>query len=134
MSSSFHVDNKKKDNLIHRKGPTQALGEHSLTAESLYSVNFTTARKKFCLNLHYNGGNSYLFVNGNEIIKFKAKKFEIVATPLCQGNISKNWSVDNMESTGFNGYVYAFSVDYDAIGADDIVNIHKYLMKKNNMI
>ena len=53
--------------------------------------------KKFCLSLHYNGANSYLFVNGTEIIKFKAKDSEIVATPLCLGNISKDWSVDNMK-------------------------------------
>ena len=79
MSSSFHVDNKKKENLIHGKDPTQALGKHSLTAENMYSVNFTVTRKKFCLSLHYNGANSYLFVNGTEIIKFKAKNSEIVA-------------------------------------------------------
>ena len=75
-----------------------------------------------------------MFVNGIEIIKFKAKDSEIVATPLCLGNISKGWSVDNMKRTGFNGYVYDFSVDYDAIAVDDILDIHKYLMKKNNMI
>ena len=60
MSSSVHVDNKKKDILIIRKGPTQGLGEHLLTAEKIYSINFTLARNKFCLNLHYNGANSYL--------------------------------------------------------------------------
>ena len=83
--------------------------------------------------MHYNVANSYLFVNGTEIIKFKAKYSEIVATPLCLGNISKDWSVDNMKDTGLNGYVYDFSVDYDAIAVDDILNIHKYLMKKNNI-
>ena len=84
--------------------------------------------------MHHNGANSYLFVNGKEIHKFKAKDSEIVATPLCLGNISKDWSVDNMKDTGLNGYVYDFSVDYDAIAVDDILDIHKYLMKKNNMI
>ena len=116
------------------EGPTQALGEHSLTAENMYSVNFTVTRKKFCLSLHYNGPNSYLFANGTEIIKFKAKNSEIVATPLCQGNISNKWSVDNMKITGFNGYVYGFNIDYDVIGAGDILNINTYLMKKNKMI
>ena len=91
-------------------------------------------RKKLCLSLHYNGANSYLFVNGTEIVKFKAKDSNIVSTPLCLGNISKDWSVDNMKDTGLNGYVYDFSVDYDAIAVDDIFEIHKYLMKKNNMI
>ena len=133
MSSSVHADNKKKDILIIGKGPTQGLGKHSLTAEKMYSINFTVTRKKFCLSLNYNGANSYLFVNGTEIIKFKARDSEIVATPLCLGNISKDWIVDKMKRTGFNGYVYEFSVDYDAIAVDDILDIHNYLMKKNNM-
>ena len=134
MSSSVHTDNKGKDILILRKGPTQGLGEHSLTAEKIYSVNPTDHRVKYCLSLHYNGANSYLFVNGTEIIKFKAKDSEIVATPLCLGNISKDWSVDNMKDTGLNGYVYDFSVDYDATAVDDIKDIHKYLMKKKNIV
>ena len=84
--------------------------------------------------LQWNKYCSYLFVNGTEIYKFKAEDSEIVATPLCLGNISKNWSADNMKKTGFNGYVYDFSVDYDATDVDDIVDIHKYLMKKNNIV
>ena len=80
--------------MILGKGPTQGL-EHALSAEEMYSTNFTVTGKKTCLSLHYNGANSYLFVNGTEIIKFKAKDSEIVATPLCLGNISKDWSVDN---------------------------------------
>ena len=91
-------------------------------------------KKKFCLSLHYNGTNGYLFVNGTEIIKFKAKDSEINAIPLCLGNISKDVSVDNVKKTGLNGYVYDFSVNYDAIAVDDILDIHKYLMKKNNII
>ena len=66
--------------------------------------------KKFCLSLHYNGANSYLFVNGTEIYKFKAKDSEIVATPLCLGNISKDFSVDNRKKRALNGYVYGFRV------------------------
>ena len=84
-------------------------------------------RKKVCLSLHCSRANSYFLVNGTEIT-------EIVATPLCLGNNSKDWSVDNVKKTGFNGYVYDFSVDYDAIVVDDILDIHKYLMKKKNMI
>ena len=86
------------------------------------------------MELHYNGANSYLFVNGKEIHKFKAKDSEIVATPLCLGNISKDWSVDNMKNTGLNGHVYDFSVDYDAIAVADILDIHKYLMKTNEIV
>ena len=133
MSSSVHVDNKKKDILILEKGPTQGL-EHSLTAEKVYLINFTVTKKNFFLSFHYNGANSYLFVNGTEIYKFKAKDSEIVASPLCLGNISKDWSVDNMKKTGFNGYVYDFSVDYDATDIGDILDIHKYLMEINNVI
>ena len=69
-------------------------------------------------------------VNGTEIHKFKAKESKIVSTPLYLGNISKDWSTDNMEKTDFNGYVYDFSVDYDTTDNDDIKDIHKYLMKK----
>ena len=86
MSTSPHIDNKKKDNLILGKGPTQGL-EHTLTAEKLYSINFTKENTKFCLSLYYNGANSYLFVNGTEITKFKAKDSEITGYPLCLGNI-----------------------------------------------
>ena len=89
----------------------------------MYSINFTVTTKKFYLSLHYNGANSYMFVNGIEIYKFKGKDSEIIATPLCLGNISKDWSIDNMKKTGFNAYVYDFSVDYDATDVDDIKNI-----------
>ena len=82
--------------LVLGMGPTQGL-EHTRTAEKMYSINFTVKKKKFCLSLHYSGANSYLFVNGTEIYKFKAKDSEIVAPPLCLGNISKDWSTDNMK-------------------------------------
>ena len=100
----------------------------------MYSINFTATKKKLPLSLHYNGANSYLLVNGTEIYKSKAKDSEIVASPLCLGNISKDWSTDNMRKTWFNGYVYDYNVHYEVIAADDIKNIHKYLMKKNNVV
>ena len=84
--------------------------------------------------MHYNGVNSYLFVNGAEIIKFKAKDSEILAYSLCLGNVSKDWSQDNMKKTGFNGYIYDFSSDYNVIDVSDIRDIHKYLMKKNKIV
>ena len=124
MNSSVHVDNKGEVILILGKGPTQGLVEHSLTAEKVYPFNFTDHRKRCCLSLHYNGANSYLFANNTEIIKFKAKDSNNIATPLCLGNISKDWSVDNMKDTGLNGYVYDFSVDYDATDVGDIKDIH----------
>ena len=83
-------------------------------------------KKKFYLSLHYSGANSYLFVNGTEIYEFKTKDSEIVAAPLCLGNISTDWLVDDMKKTEFNGYVYDFCVDYDAIAVDDISDIHVF--------
>ena len=88
-----------------------------------FFINFTVVNKKICLSLHYNGANSYLFVNGTEIYKFKAKESEILVGPIYLGNISKDWSVDNMKRTGFSDYVYDFSIDYDCIAVDDIKNI-----------
>ena len=76
--------------------------------------------------------NGYLFVKGTAIYKFKAKDSKIEAIPLCLGNISKDWSVDNLKRTGFTGYIYDFSVGYDDIGVDDIKNT--YLMKKNGIV
>ena len=131
MSSSIHIYNK-KDVLVLGRRPTQGL-ESTLTAEKMYSINFTVTKKKFCLSLHYNGANSYLFVNGTQIIKFKAKDSKIVASPLCLDNISKDWSRDNMKKTGLTSYVYDFSEDYNAIAVDDVKDIHNYLMKKNNI-
>ena len=132
MSSSAHIDNKKKKQLNSWKRTNTRIRTYNNCTKSV--LNFTVTKKKFCLSLHYNGVNSYLFVNGTEIYKFKAKDSEIVASPLCLGNISKDWSTDNMKKTGFNGYVYDFSVDYDATDVDDIVDIQKYLMRKNNIV
>ena len=100
----------------------------------MFSINFTVTNKKFCFSLHFNGANSYLFVNGTEIYKFKAKESEISLGSICIGNISKDWSVENMKRTGSTGYVYDFSVNYNDTVVDDIKDIHKYLMKKNIMI
>ena len=132
MSSAPCIDNEKKYILILGKGPTQGL-EHTLTAEELHSISIAENNKKFCLSPHYNGANRYLFVNGTDIIKCKAKDSEIVATQLWLENFSKCFSVDNVKKTGLNGYVYDFSVDYNAIAVDDILDIHKYLMKKHDI-
>ena len=115
MSSSAKNDNKNKDSLIPGKGRTQRL-EHTLSAEKKHS--------SFCLSLHYNKENSYLYVNGTEIIKFKSKDSKVLPYSLYLGNI---WdlSVDNTKKTGLNGYVYDFSDDYDAIAVDDILDIYK---------
>ena len=67
-------------------------------------------------------------------IKVKAKDSEIVPYSLCLGNISQDWTNDNMKKTGFNGYIYDFSTNYNAIATSDILDIHKYLTKKNNIV
>ena len=101
MSSSVHINNKIKDILILGKGPTQGLN-HTLAAETQYSINFTRPGIKFCLSLHYNGSNSFLFVNATKIYQFKAKGSE-KKYPLCLGNISGDFSANNMKKTGLNG-------------------------------
>ena len=85
--------------------------------------------QKFCLSLHYNGASSYIFVNGTEIIKFKAKNSEVNPIPLCIGKILEDLSVDDLKRTGFYGYVYYFSIDY-YIAVGDTLDIDKYLMKR----
>ena len=73
-------------------------------------------------------------LSAEKMYSIKEKDSEIVATPLFLGNISKDWIVDKMKKTEFNGYVYDFSVDYDAIAVDDILDVHDYLMKKNDIV
>ena len=96
MSSFVHTDIKGKDILIFVKGPTQGLS-HTLTAETQYSINLTRPGIKFCLSLHYNGSNSFFFVNATKINQFKAKDSEIIKYPLCLGNISKYFVANNMK-------------------------------------
>ena len=87
--------------------------------------------KKFCLSLHCNGDNSCLFANVTEIIKVKVS--EIVANPLCLGNISEDFFSSNIKETGLYGSLSDFSVNYRVTAVDDILDIHKYLMKKNDI-
>ena len=129
-----HANNKTKNILVFGRNFTQGLDNTTIYAEKLYSINYTKTNTKFCLSLHYNGSNSYLFVHGAEIHKFKTKDSEIIAAPICLENISRDFSVENMKKTRSNGYVYDFSVDYDAIANDKILDIHKYLMENNNII
>ena len=91
------IDNKGKDILIIDKCPTQGLNNTTLTAESQYSINFKGPNIKCCLSLHYNTSNSFLFVNATKIYQFKAKESEITKYPLCLGNISGDFSANNMK-------------------------------------
>ena len=97
MSSSVYIENKNKDILILSEGPTQGLDDTTLTAESKYRINFAQSEKRFVLSLHYNGSNSFLFVNATKIYQFKAKDSEIKAYTMCLGNISKDFTINNFE-------------------------------------
>ena len=96
ISSYVHIDNKGNNILILGKGPTQGLN-HMLAAETQYSINFTRPGIKFCLSLHYNGSNSFLFVNATKIYQFKAKDSEIKRYPLRSGNVSEDFTAINIK-------------------------------------
>ena len=102
----------------------------------MYSPNFSAENKAFRLSLYYNGTDSYLFVNGKEVTKFKAKDSEIKANQLALGSISTSANLSNngIEDSKLFGNVYDFSVDYSATTNDEIPDIHNYLMKKNNIV
>ena len=95
--------------------------------------NFIAINKKFVLSLHYNGDDSYLFVNGEQELKFKAKDDQIVKEILCLGNISDDWAAANAQKTGLWGEIYDFAVDYTSTNIGDIYNMHRYLVKKQNI-
>ena len=103
MSSSVHIDNENKDILILGEGPIQELDDTTLTAKAKDPINSTQLRKTFVLSLHYNGTNSFLFVNASKIYQFKAKDPEIKDYTLCLGNISKDFTINNMKKTGLRG-------------------------------
>ena len=133
MSSSTKIDNRKKDILILGKGPTQGI-EHMLSAEKCIRLIIQSRIKSSLRGFIIMEQTVFLLANGKEIHKFKAKDSEIVATPLCPGNISKGWSVDNMKKIGFNGHVYNFSVDYNPVLTTGIPHIHKYMMTQNGIV
>ena len=118
------------------RGLIQKINNTTIYAEKTYSPNFSAENKAFFLSLHYNGDDSYLFVNGKEITKFKVKHSEIKANQLALGSTSTsaNLSSSDIEDGKLYGNVYDFSVDYSAITNDEILDIHYYLMKKNNIV
>ena len=111
----------------------QGINDTTLYAEKIYSQNFTAANKKFLLSLHYNGDNSYLFVNGKQELKFKAKDDQIGKEILCLGNISDGWTAAKAQKTGLWSEIYDFTVDYTSTNIGDIYNVHRYLIKKHNI-
>ena len=140
MSNSKHANNKTKTILVLGHVLTQKIDDTTIYAEKMYSPNFIVENKTFCLSLHFNGDDCYLFVNGTEVTKFKAKISEINAYPLLLGNIAidANGAHTNkyifQPDTALYGNVYDFSVDYSAITNDKILDIHTYLMEKNGIV
>ena len=130
MSSSVHVDKEGKDFLILLEGTTQGLDDTTLTAEAKYSISFTQSGKRFVLSRYYNGSNSFLFVNATKAYQFKTKNSEIKDYAMCLGNVSKDFKTNNMKKTGLKENIIFFSVDFNPIDTNDILDIHKYLMKR----
>ena len=107
----------------------------TINAEKIYYRNFTDPGKKIVLSLHYNSNNSYLYINGNQELKFKAKTDHLVKEKLCLGNLSDQWTTSESEKTGLHGKIYDFVVEYEQIaGTDKILDMHRYLIKKHNII
>ena len=90
--------------------------------------------KKFCVSLDYTESDSYLFVNGVKIYQLKAKNSELIDYPVILENISKDFSAADLKQTGLNGYVYHISIDYESIDIEGVLDIRKYLIKKNNIM
>ena len=132
-SSLVHANNKVNNIYVMGDLFVQGINDTTLYAEKIYSQNFTAVNKKFVLSLHYNGDDSYLFVNGKQELKFKAKDDQIVKEILCLANISDNWTTANAGKTGFWGEIYDFTVDYTSTIIGDIYNSHRYLMKKHKI-
>ena len=134
MSFSVHATN--RANTIYVMGDrfTQGIHNTTLYVEKNYYRNFTDTGKKFMLSLHYNGDDSYLFVNGRQELKFKCKTDQLFKEKLCIGNLSDQWTTSESEKTGLYGKIYDFVVDYEQIvGVKAIYDMHRYLMTKHNI-
>ena len=133
-NSVIHSNNKANNIYIMGDGFVQGIADTTLYAEKTYSQNFTQSSKKFILSLHYNGDGSYLFVNGRQELKFKAKTDQLVKEKLCIGNLSDQWTASESEKTELYGNIYDFVVDYKSInGVKPIYDMHRYLMTKHNI-
>ena len=133
-SSLVHSNNKANNIYVIGDGIVQGINDTTLYAEKTYSQNFTQPSKKFVLSLHYNGDDSYLFVNGNQELKFKCKTEHLIKEKLCLGNFSNQWTKSESEKTGLHRNIYDFVVDYEqTVGVGPIYDFHRYLMIKHNI-
>ena len=135
MSFSKHANNKRNNIYVMGKDYVQRINDTTIHAEKIYNRNFTDLGHKFVLSLHYNGNNSYLYVNGNQELKFKAKTDQLVKEKLCLGNLSDQWTTSESEKTGLHEKIYDFVVDYEQItGTAKILDMHGYLINKHSVI
>ena len=144
MSGSVYASNKTKDFLVLGRDLIQLIEKTTINAEKMYSPNFSAENKIFVLSLHYNGDNSFLFVNGQKVTQFKAKDSVInkrraltlgsLTIPAYPSSANNRLSPKNTNDTKLYGNAYEFSVDYSPISNENILKIHKYLMKKNGLI
>ena len=131
--SSIHATNRANNIYVMGKDFIQGINDTTIYAEKLLRNNFTEFGVKFVLSLHYNGDNSYLFVNGRQELKFKAKDDQIINEKLCLGYLSFEWTTSESEKTGAYGNIYDFVVNYKAInGVKPIYDMHRYLMTKRH--
>ena len=129
--SLVHANNKVDNIYVMGDFIVQGINDTTLHAKKTYSQNVTQSSKKFVLSLHCNGDDSYLFVNGKQELKFKAKTDQLVKEKLCIGNLSDQWTANESENTGLYGNIYDFVVDYQSInGVKPIYDMHRYLMTK----
>ena len=134
MSFSKYATNRANHIYLMGTGLTQGINDTTIYAEKNFYRNFTDFGKKFILSLHYNGDNSYLFVNGRQELKFKAKSDQLVKEKLCIGNLSDQWTTSESEKTGTYGKIYDFVVDYEQISdVKTIYDMHRYLIIKLNI-
>ena len=134
MSFSKHANNKANDIYVMGKDYIQKINDTTIYAQKMFLEIFTDPGHKFILSLHYNGDNSYLFVNCREELKFKTKANQIVNTNLCLGNLSNNWTRNEYAKTSLYRNSYDFVVDYEPIvRVDPIYDMHKYLMTKHSI-
>ena len=129
MSFSVHATNRANHIYVMGKELIQGINGTTIYAEKNFYRNFTDLGKKVVLSLHYNGDDSYLFVNGRQELKFKAKDDQIINEKLCLGNLSSEWTKSESEKTGLYGNIYDFVVDNKPVaGVDPLYDMHKYLM------
>ena len=134
MSFSIHRTNRANHIYVMGDGFTQGIHDTTLYVEKKYYRNFTEPDVKFVLSLHYNGDDSYLFVNGRQELKFKCKTDQLVKEKLCIGKLSDQWTTSESEKTGLYGNIHDFLVDYEQIlGVKPIYDMHRYLMTKHNI-